>query len=190
MAFSTIPSLKPATAGVRWVPRLVPCARSCRQRRCPASSPRWPRFPRSGNIPIGYSQNLATTRRASPPCTGRKLCDTRIFPTWGRAGAWPLGSNGGTALEPAEVLGAKLGHFGRDHNLAIWLPLVALEVLLMVVLGTIEDVERHHFRHDGRIPKVCRVQLLDHRFGDALLFGGVVEDRRAVLRPNVRALPV
>src|SRR5919202_3365814 len=191
MAFSTIPSLKPATAGVRWTPRPVPCARSCRQRRCPASSPRWPRFPRSGNIPTGYSQRSATTRRVSTPCIGKKLCDTWIFPNVGPSGhAWPPGSNGGTALEPAEVLGTKLGHFGRDHDLAIWLPLVALEVLLMVVLGTIEGVERHHFRYDGRIPKVCRVQLLDHRFGDALLFGGVVEDRRAVLRPNVRALPV
>jgi hypothetical protein len=60
----------------------------------------------------------------------------------------------------------------------------------MVILGTIEGGERHHFRNDRRIPKVRRVHLLDYPFGDALLFGSVVEDRRAVLRPNVRALPV
>src|SRR5919199_3088087 len=170
MTSSPTPSSKPATAGVRWAPRPVPCARFCRQRRCPASSPRWPRSPGSGSIPTGYSQSSATTRKASPPCIGKKLCDTRISPNAVPSRrVRPAGSNGGTTLEPVEVLGAKLGHFGRDHDLAIRLRLIALEVLLMVVLGTIEGVERPYFRHDGRIPKERRAQLFDHRFCDALL---------------------
>ena len=60
----------------------------------------------------------------------------------------------------------------------------------MIVLSTIERTERRYLRNDGRIPDSARIQFCDHLLGDALLLWGVVEDRRAVLRSDVRSLPV
>src|SRR5215207_437946 len=93
-------------------------------------------------------------------------------------------------LEPGEVPGAELRHLGRDHHLTVRLILVVPIVLLVVILGDVELLERRHLRHDGVAPEALRLYLGDHLCGDAPLLLVVIEDRRAVLRPDVRALPV
>src|SRR4051794_28452838 len=96
----------------------------------------------------------------------------------------------GLCLEPIEVLLTELCHFGRDHDLAVRLPLVTPEILLMVVLGTIEGARRRYLRNDRVVPDTRLLQFGDHLLGDALLLRRVVEDHRAVLRSYVRALTV
>src|SRR3712207_779210 len=105
-----------------------------------------------------------------------------------RAGVSPSG--GTLSLELGEVLVAELRDLGGDHDLAVRLVRVVAEVFLVVVLGPVECVERRHLGHDGISPKVLGLELRDHLLGDGPLLLVVVEDRRAVLRTDVGALPV
>src|ERR671911_78061 len=88
------------------------------------------------------------------------------------------------------MLLAKLGHLRRDNNLAVRLKPVVSEVILVVVLGDVEFVERLHLGHDRVAPDTLGLQIGDHPFRDAPLLIVVVEDHRPVLRPHVRALAV
>ena len=60
----------------------------------------------------------------------------------------------------------------------------------MIILRRVELRERHDLRDDGRVPDVRAVEFGDDGFGGLALFGRVVEDGGAILRANVRALPV
>src|SRR5829696_345596 len=96
----------------------------------------------------------------------------------------------GLRLEPFEVLLTELRDLRRDHDLTVRLVPVVPVVLLVVVLGHVVGVERRHLGDDGVVPDALRLEIRDHLFGDAPLVLVVVEDRRPVLRPDVRALPV
>src|SRR5205085_5640715 len=85
---------------------------------------------------------------------------------------------------------AELRDLGRDDGAAVWLRGILLEVVLMVVLGRVESVERRDLGHDGRVPYMRAVHLGDDLLGRLALLGAVVEDGRAILRANVRALTV
>src|SRR5829696_7719015 len=87
------------------------------------------------------------------------------------------------------MLLAKLGHLWRDDNLAVRLKPVVAEVILVVVLGDVELVERLHLGYDLVAPDTLGLQIGDHPFRDPPLLI-VVEDNRPVLRPHVRALTV
>src|ERR671921_1486025 len=93
-------------------------------------------------------------------------------------------------LQAVEMLLAELGHLRRNDDLAVRLEPVVAEVILMVVLGDVELVERCHLGHDGVTPDILGFEVGDHRFRDAPLLIVVVEDHRPVLRPYVRALAV
>src|SRR5204863_9965240 len=67
---------------------------------------------------------------------------------------------------------------------------VLLEVVLMLGLGLPERARRGDFRHDLPGPAPPRLDLGNRLLGDAALFLVAVEDRRAVARPEVVALPV
>lgn len=67
---------------------------------------------------------------------------------------------------------------------------MAAAVILMMLLGRIERLQGHNLRDDRPTEDLRISQLLDVRFGDTFLLGVRVEDRRAVLRPNIRTLPV
>src|SRR3712207_8426503 len=54
----------------------------------------------------------------------------------------------------------------------------------------VERLQRLQTGDDLPVEDAGPVELVDVRFGDALLVGVGVEDRRAVLRPDVRPLPV
>src|ERR671938_170016 len=55
-------------------------------------------------------------------------------------------------LEQGLELLAELGHLRCDHRLAVRLARVLPEVVLVVVLGPVERLQRHHLRHDGGVP--------------------------------------
>src|SRR5918997_215600 len=93
-------------------------------------------------------------------------------------------------LEPFEVLLAELRDLRRDHDLAIRLVRVVPVVLLVVVLGDVERLERRHLGDYGVVPDALGLDLRDELLGDAALLLVVVEDRGSVLRPDVGALPV
>src|SRR5207247_6663415 len=58
------------------------------------------------------------------------------------------------------------------------------EVILMVILGLIELVERRNFGGDGLRERLRRGELRDVALRELLLFGVRIEDRRAVLRAD------
>src|SRR5918998_5119051 len=99
-------------------------------------------------------------------------------------------SRAGLRLEPFEVLLAELRDLRRDHDLAVRLVLVVPVVLLVVVLGDVEPLERRNLGDYGVVPEALGLQLRDELLGDAALVLVVVEDGGAVLRPDVRALPI
>src|SRR3990172_1937356 len=51
-------------------------------------------------------------------------------------------------LQPLDVRLPKLGYLRRDDRLAVALVRVAGEVLLMVLVGPVEDLERGHLGHE------------------------------------------
>jgi hypothetical protein len=67
---------------------------------------------------------------------------------------------------------------------------VLRRVPLVVLLGHVERRQRLQRRHDRPGEDAGPVDLVDVRLGDPLLVGVGVEDRRAVLRPDIRALAV
>src|SRR5207245_212151 len=104
-----------------------------------------------------------------------------------------MGPNPGLShglLQLLEVELAELRHLGRDHQAAVPLVRIAAEAAAVVLLGGIELGERDELSHDGVVPDLPRLEFLDDLLGRGALLGGVIEDRRAVLRSRVRALPV
>jgi len=93
-------------------------------------------------------------------------------------------------LEASGELLAKLRHFRRHDELAVGLPAVVGEVLLVVLLRRVECAEGGHLGDDRTRPDPFGVQLGDQVAGDLLLLRRVVEDHRAVLRPHVVALAI
>src|SRR5256885_5511715 len=85
---------------------------------------------------------------------------------------------------------AELCDLRRDDDAAIARGRVLAEVVLMVLLRSVERLQRREFRDDRPSP--------DSRFEDfrhdlprgLLLLGSVVEGRRPILRPDVASLPV
>src|SRR5215217_3154515 len=88
------------------------------------------------------------------------------------------------------MLLAELGHFRRDDYLAVRLEPVVAEVILVVVLGYVELVERRYLGHDRVAPDTLGFQVGNHPFRDSPLLIVVVEDHRPVLCPHVSALAV
>ncbi len=81
-------------------------------------------------------------------------------------------------------------HFGGDHELTVWRIGMALEVVLVFLLGGIELSKRGEFRHDGVRPNLRRIQFIDDRLRDAMLSFMMIEDDGTVLRADVGALAV
>src|ERR671920_149324 len=71
-----------------------------------------------------------------------------LFDSQEGAGAFVASTDFGASLEPVEVLLAELGHLRRDDDLAVGLEAVVAEVVLVVILGDVELVERCHLGHD------------------------------------------
>ena len=89
----------------------------------------------------------------------------------------------------AEFL-AELGDFGGDHKLAVGLVGIVFEIILMVILGAVEDIQRGDFGDDGVGPQVGGVEFGADGLRRFLLRLIVIEDGRAVLRADVVALAV
>src|SRR5512132_323281 len=64
------------------------------------------------------------------------------------------------------------------------------KVILVIILGRIELVERCNFGDDRLAEQLCRIELRNVAFGEFLLFRSGVEDRRTILRTDVGTLPV
>ena len=67
---------------------------------------------------------------------------------------------------------------------------VVRHVVLMVALGGEELVELSHFRHDRTREILCLGQLIDVRGRFLFLSVVAIEDRRAILRADVRPLAI
>src|SRR2546426_8142946 len=102
----------------------------------------------------------------------------------------PTGASAHGLLQLLEVELAELRHLGRHHRAAVGLVRVAAEIAAVVLLGGVELRERGDLGHDGVVPDLPHLELLDHLLGDGALLGAVVEDRRAVLRARVGPLAV
>ena len=66
----------------------------------------------------------------------------------------------------------------------------ALQVILVLRFGFPEGADRRHLGHDLSRPQVRCVHVRDGIFGNALLLGAGVEDRRAIAGAPVVALAV
>ena len=67
---------------------------------------------------------------------------------------------------------------------------VQRRVILVIVLGRIERVELVDLRNDRLLECLQRVELLDVGLGDPLLLGIAEENRRTILRAEVRPLTI
>ena len=76
---------------------------------------------------------------------------------------------------------SELGNFRRNDRLAIWLGLIPHEVFLMIILGDVEILDRFHFRNDGAVPDILRIQLADEILGSLFLLWRMIVDAGAVL---------
>src|SRR5262245_36673848 len=86
------------------------------------------------------------------------------------------------------LLQTQLFELGADDELAVGLALVEAVIVLVVVLGLVEGAGAGDLGDDGR-GEVLRGLALRSLRGFPLSFR-MVEDRRAVLRADVMALPV
>lgn len=91
--------------------------------------------------------------------------------------------------EVGELL-AELRDLGGDHELAVALTRIAREVLLVVILGGVEGLEREDLRHHRVRPELLGFELTDDFQRCRLLFGQGGEDGGAVLRADIIALAV
>src|SRR2546422_1625521 len=89
----------------------------------------------------------------------------------------PTGASTHGLLQLLEVELAELRHLGRDHQAAVALVRIAAVVGAGVFLGGIELRERGDLGHDGGVPQLRRLDLLDHLLGDGALLGRVGKDR-------------
>src|SRR5581483_1595468 len=105
-----------------------------------------------------------------------------------RAKAWAAASY--ALLDPPRPLLPELRHLRRNHELAIRLLGITLEVLLVIALGQVELRRRRDLGHDRRRKRLVGGEFADELLGLLLLRPGVVEDRGAVLRADVVALAV
>ena len=84
----------------------------------------------------------------------------------------------------------QVGEFWQvvDHD--VGLVGMVLEVVLVVILGGVEGLERDDLGDDELRINFCRVELRNVGFGDFLLLLVRIEDGRAILSAVVRALAV
>ena len=93
-------------------------------------------------------------------------------------------------LELFEELLAKLSHFGLNDNLAVGLTAVACEVVLVVILGSIEYVKGRNLCHNRILPDSGGFDFADHLFSHLLLLRRMIEDDRPILSADIGALTV
>src|SRR5215207_497621 len=105
-------------------------------------------------------------------------------------GSWVMICSLVSALQARQIAFARLGHLRRDDHLAVWLVGILLEVILVVRLGWVEPVQRFDLGDEPVPPGARAVDFGDHFPGHALLLGRLVEDRRAILRPDISALSI
>ncbi len=67
---------------------------------------------------------------------------------------------------------------------------VVESVVLMVGLGVVETLQRHHLRHNGIGKHFGRIELRNVGGADLPLFFAGIEDCRAIRRSNVRSLTI
>ena len=67
---------------------------------------------------------------------------------------------------------------------------MASSVILVIGLCRIEGFQRHDLSHDLPRENLSMIELGDVGFRNSLLFVAVVKNRRAILRPLVRTLPI
>ena len=84
----------------------------------------------------------------------------------------------------------ELRDLGRDHHLAMGLPAVQLEILLVIILGLVEGLEWRELCHDLPIPNFRGGDFLDYLLGHGLLFVVAIKDHRPVLRADIVSLSV
>ncbi len=63
-------------------------------------------------------------------------------------------------------------------------------IVEMVILGAVEIGERRDLRHDGIVPEPRFGDFLNYFLSRFLLFLIVSENCRAILRSDIRALPI
>src|SRR5436190_11363294 len=120
-------------------------------------------------ISSSFYDYLVRGKTAVPRQTHRSPEAERL----GRCRFRPLGKN---PVRADEMAGVAVG--------------VLLEVVLMLGLGLPERACRGDFRHDLPGPAPRRLDLGNRLLGDAALILVAVDDRRAVARPAVVALPL
>ena len=74
-------------------------------------------------------------------------------------------------LQPVGEFLPELRDFWCDYHLTIGLMAVLLKVLLIVVLGHVENFRRHDFGDDGITPDFGRGEFANNRFGSRFLLG-------------------
>src|SRR5262245_45505933 len=137
---------------------------------------------------------IASCRTAgSSGRAGAAACTTACATSWKQAAGYvsgwrPDGPTPSGFAQPRRERLAELRHLGADHERAVALVRVALEVVLVVVLGAPVVVHRLQFGDDTTFE--FGVDLVDHRLRDRTLRVVVVVDAGAVLRSNVVALSV
>src|SRR5579883_3071783 len=137
----------------------------------------------------GCRSSCARSRSAGSP--GR-TCASSSTATGSACSGRPGARSGDRlgALELLPVLLAELRHFRRDHGAAIRLVAVVREILLVVVLGFVKRGKRLDLGYDRRTPQLGLRELLDDLLRRCLLLRGAIEDRGAILSPDVRPLAV
>ena len=85
---------------------------------------------------------------------------------------------------------AKLFDLRPDHELAVALVSVLVEVILVVVLGLVENRERNDLGNDRAAKSPRGIELFFVALCQTLLFVAVIKNRRTILRPDVVPLAI
>src|ERR1035437_1066528 len=85
---------------------------------------------------------------------------------------------------------AGLGDLWRDDDGAVRILRIPREIVVVVFLGRPERIQRHDLGDDRIVPHLRGRERRDRLAGHSLLLRRFVEDRRAVLRALVAALPI
>src|SRR6266516_4883896 len=93
-------------------------------------------------------------------------------------------------LSPLGKFRPELLQLRRYDELAVRLPRIVLEVLLMVVLGDVESRRGHELGHDGTVKGALLGEFANERLSGHLLRVGMVENRRTILSAHIVALPI
>src|SRR5437660_4878382 len=93
-------------------------------------------------------------------------------------------------LQSFSIMLAEFYDLGCDHDLAVGLSCVLLEIFLMVIFSLVERLERRYLRHDWFLPDFRGIRFFDNLLSHCFLFGVVVEDCRPVLATDISALSI